>query len=271
MLAQGQDGEIFRAHGCSGHHFAVKRENFSAPSSLYTEATVYAAIHISGHAHGFARTYFHGQSDSRQLLVLDLLGPDLHRVVSRSGPISLENIFAIGAQVIDRLHALHNIGFVHGDLNPSNLVLGRPESDESRTVFLIDFGRSSLLPVRGSNEVRNRHQDELEPLASLRFGSSDTMMGETCSLRDDMESLMYTLIYLYKGELPWGQLSDEEDMEMKRTVAELKKDMPVRELCAGMGMEFNRAFRYVRLLGRTQRPNYEYLRSLMESAIASPG
>jgi len=44
----------------------------------------------------------------------------------------------IGLQLIDRLEALHSIGYIHRDIKPDNLIVGSKE--KNNIIYLIDFG-----------------------------------------------------------------------------------------------------------------------------------
>lgn len=44
----------------------------------------------------------------------------------------------IGLQCIDRLEALHKIGYTHRDVKPDNLAIGLRE--KSKIIYLFDFG-----------------------------------------------------------------------------------------------------------------------------------
>lgn len=50
----------------------------------------------------------------------------------------------IGIQIIQRLQVLHELGFLHMDLKPDNIVLGthNMNSEDSSLIYLIDFGIS---------------------------------------------------------------------------------------------------------------------------------
>jgi len=49
----------------------------------------------------------------------------------------------IGLQVIDRLEALHKIGFLHRDVKPDNLAIGLTE--KNKIIYIFDFGLA--LPI----------------------------------------------------------------------------------------------------------------------------
>ena len=44
----------------------------------------------------------------------------------------------IGLQVIDRLEAMHKIGYLHRDVKPDNLAIGL--SEKNKIIYLFDFG-----------------------------------------------------------------------------------------------------------------------------------
>ena len=49
----------------------------------------------------------------------------------------------IGLQLIDRLEALHKIGYIHRDIKPDNLAIGLKE--KNKIIYLIDFGLSKKI------------------------------------------------------------------------------------------------------------------------------
>ncbi|XP_031472557.1 uncharacterized protein LOC116244881 [Nymphaea colorata] len=73
-------------------------------------------------------------------LVMELISTDLDDLMkqSRNARISMKSVLMIGLQVVDRLEALHRIGFLHRDVKPDNLAIGLNE--KSRVIYLFDFG-----------------------------------------------------------------------------------------------------------------------------------
>lgn len=46
----------------------------------------------------------------------------------------------VALQLIDRIEALHKIGYIHRDIKPDNMAVGM--KDKNKTIYLIDFGLS---------------------------------------------------------------------------------------------------------------------------------
>ena len=58
------------------------------------------------------------------------------------------------------------------------------------------------------------------------------------SRRDDLESLGYVFVYLFKGALPWQSLKAKTKLEKYTRILEKKENTPLDALCKGMPGEF---------------------------------
>jgi len=76
------------------------------------------------------------------------------------------------------------------------------------------------------------------------------------SRRDDIEQLIYTLIFLAKGDLPWS-------LKKNYTTADIIKAKSctriVDMLLSDLPGQFRQSFEYVKNLGFEEEPEYEYL------------
>lgn len=80
---------------------------------------------------------------------------------------------------------------------------------------------------------------------AIRYASCKNHEGKSSSRGDDVESLSYTLLYLYHGELPWIE-KEEEEVKRLKCMEELrawcKKNGTPRQLLAfieyAQGLEF---------------------------------
>lgn len=81
-------------------------------------------------------------------LVMDLVdGPDLHRYIRDSGPMTPVAASLMTAQIADALAASHADGVVHRDLKPANVLL--KDDDGGMRPMLTDFGIARLADSPG--------------------------------------------------------------------------------------------------------------------------
>ncbi|UYQ62405.1 serine/threonine-protein kinase [Streptomyces peucetius] len=82
-------------------------------------------------------------------LVMDLVdGPDLHRYLRESGPLSPVAASLMTAQIADALASSHADGVVHRDLKPANVLL-KTDADGQMHPMLTDFGIARLADSPG--------------------------------------------------------------------------------------------------------------------------
>ena len=106
----------------------------------------------------------------------------------------------LGYQMIERIEAIHQKGYVHRDVKPENYVMGL--GAKSHTLHMVDMG----IAKRFINMKTNKHipyRNDKSLTGTARYASVHSHLGEELSRRDDLESIIYTLIYLHTGYLPW--------------------------------------------------------------------
>lgn len=93
--------------------------------------------------------------------------------------------------------------YVHGDIKPENFLLGPPDTNRSKRLYLVDLGLAmKYRDGRYGGHVKyDQRPDDFR--GTVRYASVHAHLGRTSSRRDDLESLAYTLIFLLKGRLPW--------------------------------------------------------------------
>lgn len=119
---------------------------------------------------------------------------------------SLKTVLMIADQMISRLEFLHKKGFIHCDIKPENMVIGRGYN--LNVIYLIDFGLSKRYVDEKGNHIEYGESNLMRGTA--RYMSINGHLGINLSRRDDMESLGYVLIYLLKGSLPWQGLATKK-------------------------------------------------------------
>lgn len=191
---------------------------------------------------GFPSIYWYGfhEESNSYALVMDLLDVsiselfkksstfkiqskfnfDLHHNSPKGNHFSLKTVLMIADQMISRLEFLHKKGFIHCDIKPENMLLGRGYN--SNVIYLIDFGLSKRFIDENRNHIDYGENSVI--CGTARYMSINCHIGINLSRRDDMESLGYVLIYLLKGSLPWQGLTQKK-MAIKPKVESVKKKL----------------------------------------------
>lgn len=112
-------------------------------------------------------------------------------------------VACIAMEALSILRELHAKGYVHGDVKPENFLLGHPDSEYARKLYLVDLGLATKWKdsVCGTHVEYDQRPDVFR--GTVRYASVHAHLGRTASRRDDLESLAYTLIFLLRGRLPW--------------------------------------------------------------------
>lgn len=84
--------------------------------------------------------YDHGSREGTEYLVTQLVpGGDLGSLLSRRGPLPPPLAIAVAAQVAEALAVAHQVGVVHRDVKPANVLLHDPDATRLHA-YLCDFG-----------------------------------------------------------------------------------------------------------------------------------
>ena len=138
--------------------------------------------------------------------------------------------------------------------------------DWSRRVFLIDFGLTRLF----RNPATHKHITQVKGLditGTIRYSSINSHLGLTQSRRDDLESLVYVIVYLVKGRLPWQGIAVHPGQVHHDEVLKLKQETTAETLCKGLPQPLIKFIRHIRSLGFKDKPDYLYLRSLLAQCV----
>lgn len=171
-------------------------------------------------------------------------------------------------QLITIMEYIHNKGFIHRDIKPENLIMGLGK--KSNLVHFIDFGLSK----RYKDPKTNQHipyKENKQLTGTARYVSVNTHKGIEQSRRDDLESLGYVLIYLFKGTLPWQGLKAKTKLEKYSKILERKENTPLDILCKGIPVEFANYLSYCRKLKFDEKPDYNYLKRMLKELYMREG
>ena len=116
----------------------------------------------------------------------------------------------LGQQMVDRLQTLHSKGYIHRDLRPEHFLYGRGKRPNRLYLTGLNTSKKYLRMDKKHADYRDNKQSFT---GTARFLSLNAHMGIQQSRRDDIESLMYILIYLIKTSLPWQNLKANKKNE----------------------------------------------------------
>ena len=183
------------------------------PSQVASEASVLAAM--AGEP-GFPALRYHGKQelvlDGRplpcEIVVMELLGPSLEELswaASAGTCFSPGCVMRVAHQALERLQRLHDRGWVHLDISPAQFCVGA-SGQRRGTLYLVDFGTSARLDDDGAA------YGQATP-GSVEFASLGALsQSKTRGARDDVEALVYLLVYLAVGRLPWSAAETQEEV-----------------------------------------------------------
>ncbi len=142
--------------------------------------------------------------------------------------MDLPTRIAVAVRLCDALDAIHEVGLVHRDVNPRNVLLqaGRPAGGDGWWPWVIDFGIAHELPYP------NRPVDP-RVVGTAPYMAPEQVLGRTAAIdrRTDVYSLGATLYELFSGVQPFSAASSEAILtkalhEEPAPLAEVAPDLP---------------------------------------------
>jgi serine/threonine-protein kinase len=173
-----------------------------------------------------AAVYEVGEKDDRLFIAMELVrGRLLSALVSRDGRLGLAEALRIVREAARGLGKAHEIGVIHRDLKPDNLMIG-----EDGIVKILDFGVAKAL--EGSQvdftDVRT-HVGSL--VGTPAYMSPEQAAGKDTDARSDIFSLGAVLYELLTGHKPfrgdtWQETIIAINRDTPARVTELRPELP---------------------------------------------
>ena len=254
-IGEGSFSHVFKGE-FNNKYYAMKLEDINDTQNLLSnEASM--MIYLKGPNIPYIITY--GSSGGFNILVMQLLGQNLQRYFEINGVFSIKTACLLAYQMISVLEHIHNKGVIHRDIKPENFLLGKENGPNSKYLYLIDFGLSKFFDKNGLNDIITNKKNLT---GTPRYSSINALRGLEQSMRDDLESVGYILIYFLKGKLPWMGIECKDKNEKIKKICIRKIETASNDLCVGLPKEFIEYIDYCKNLEYDQVPDYTMLKNL---------
>lgn len=274
VIGRGGRGTVSEARDIyTGHNVTVKIENVEdperGPSAIERERIVYDHFH-SQQSSGFINRSFlpnvfaYGKYKERSWMAMSRLGPSVRdhwKALHRR--FTLSCALTVGIRALPLLEQLHDAGFVHEDVKPHNLLT---DPEFPGRLRLIDFG---LTKYCENWELTPREQRS-GLYGTPEYASISAHAGQPPSRADDLESLGYVIVELFRGELPWS--SDAGHSRARWDEIYQEKVYPSsRNFLSDDVPALQEYFNVVESLRFTDRPDYAELSNILRKGLAEEG
>jgi Tol biopolymer transport system component/predicted Ser/Thr protein kinase len=140
------------------------------------------------------------REEGRDWLAMELVeGSDLKSLIRERGALPLEEILRHGEALADALHAAHEKGILHRDVNPKNILV-----DSRGVVRLTDFGLARILPTAQQGTADSTRTGSITSegsvVGTLNYMSPEQILGKELDARSDLYSLGAVLYEMCTGE-----------------------------------------------------------------------
>jgi eukaryotic-like serine/threonine-protein kinase len=205
VIARGGMGKVYKAEQaplgriCALKVLSPKYEGDRDPEfhkRFFLEASIAAKL-----SHPNTVTVFdYGQSDDIYYIAMEFVdGKTLHRVLREEGPFSEARTCHIARQICRSLREAHQMGVVHRDLKPGNVLLTQ-HGDERDNVKVLDFG----LVKDVTGEAEELTQQGLF-MGSPKYMAPEQIVGAEVSARTDIYSLGVMLFEMLSSKVPFDK------------------------------------------------------------------
>lgn len=247
----------------------VEKKLHRKRSTLKREFHIYKQLHARV---GFPEIYWTGEDDNCNVMVMEILGPDLKTLVPKPQPggegLPAKMVAKVMIYCLQGLEYLHSQDYLHQDIKPNNMTLAHGENGGFK-VYLVDLGIAKRYRERGThNHIPYTEDHKL--VGTVHYASINNHLGIELSRRDDLECLGYVALFFLRPGLPWASLQKGEGKTRRakwQKTQDMKMQFTGEKLFENAPKEFATYISYVWGLGFDEKPNYEFCRELFRDVI----
>ncbi|XP_037079756.1 uncharacterized protein LOC119100747 [Pollicipes pollicipes] len=262
-IGGGGFGEIYEGLDLvTKEHVALKLESAKQPKQvLKMEVAVLKKLQGKDHVCRFIGC---GRNDRFNYVVMQLQGRNLAelRRAQPRGAFSLSTTLRLGHQILHSIQAIHEAGFLHRDVKPSNFSTGR-HPHNCKKVYMLDFGLA--------RQYTNAYGEVRTPRAAagfrgtVRYAAINAHKNKEMGRQDDLWSLFYMMVEFVNGSLPWRKIKDKEQVGI------MKEEYNHYQLLKHLPSDFRQFLEHIQSLDYYDKPDYAMLSGLFERCMKRRG
>lgn len=170
------------------------------------------------------------------------------------------------------LEKVHQAGFTYNDMKLDNILvgdyLGTPET--LHEIRIIDFGFAARYRDTNGDHIKQLETNIFR--SNMIFATSNQFEFKASSRRDDMISMCYLLIFLFKGGLvPFIAPPNLSKRDIFNYIHDVKKKTTNAQFCEGLpsGEIFLEFMDHIFSLKFDERPKYDLLVRLLNKCLVN--
>ena len=261
VLAKGAFATVYEGELQSGVH-KTTREQVAIKIADMSEYDEVEALLLSSGSSDLAmpRLLLHQVVNDQVVVILELLGLSIYSTMQiRGSPLPLELVLRATYDVTKVLQWMHKKGYVHRDVKPDNILFGRGGNSEK--AYLIDYAEAKKFKrTKGEEQVGNPY-----------FISLNVLKGGQEGPKDDLESLLTSMVFLLQGTLPWMKIVELDPNRLQRLVTLQKEAISLAELCSGLPPAFATLLQHARTVPALALPDYKMVFSELKALAKKEG
>lgn len=202
---------------------------------------------------------------TRYVMVTQYLSKTLGQLASqRKDGLTSHEMFKVVNDMLYVIEGVHSKGFLHRDLKPDNIMVGKHPNKDQQQLYLIDYGLSRKYTMSDGKHIP--YSSFRSFAGTPRYASIQAHMVGEQGRRDDLESMMYVMIFLAKGSLPWQGMRAKNHKDRMERIFHRKLYIGYKKMTEGLDRGLARAFQKalenIKMLSFADKPNYRNLRML---------
>lgn len=164
------------------------------------------------------------ESDGRPYLIMEYIdGRTFEDILAAGGPLDEAEAREVAGEVCAALEAAHELGIIHRDVRPGNIMRTR----DGERIVLADFGLAGIFEASGDAIARLTGAGEI--LGDVRYTPPEQLVGEAVRPGSDMYALAVTIYELLTGGGPFPEVTAAARLIQAHASG---KPTPIREIRA---------------------------------------